>query len=90
VRHKSTRRPTSKGHGHTIQLTGGISSPPQNIITHPCYVKATKSECHLDTVHFKQKHITNPTITHADTLAECIKTITGATGGTTAQETKDL
>jgi hypothetical protein len=34
VRHKSTRRPTSKGHGHTIQLTCGISSPPQNIIAH--------------------------------------------------------
>jgi hypothetical protein len=34
VRQKSTRRPTSKGHGHTIQLTGGISSPPQNIIAH--------------------------------------------------------
>jgi hypothetical protein len=34
VRHKSTRRPTSKGHGHTIQLMSGISSPPQNIIAH--------------------------------------------------------
>ncbi len=34
VRHKSMRRPTSKGHGRTIQLTGGISSPPQNIIAH--------------------------------------------------------
>ncbi len=34
VRHKSTRRPTSKGHGRTIQLMGGISSPPQNIIAH--------------------------------------------------------
>jgi hypothetical protein len=34
VRHKSSRRPTSKGHGCTIQLTGGISSPPQNIIAH--------------------------------------------------------
>jgi hypothetical protein len=34
VRHKSTRRPTIEGHGRTIQLTGGISSPPQNIIAH--------------------------------------------------------
>ncbi len=48
--------------------------------THKCYVKATKSRCHSDTVHFKHKNITNPTITHADkvmqALAECVKTIT--------------
>ncbi len=54
----------------------------------------TKSKCHSDTVHFKHKNITNPTITHTDkvmqALAECVKTITGATGGTTAQEAKDL
>jgi hypothetical protein len=47
----------------------------------------------LDTVHFKHKNITNPTITLANkvmqALAECIKTITGAMGGTTAQEAKD-
>jgi hypothetical protein len=38
--------------------------------------------------------MTHPTITHADKvmqeLAECIKTITGATGGITAQDAKDL
>ncbi len=39
---------------------------PEHYYTHTCYVKATKSECHLDTVHFKHKNITNPTITHAD------------------------
>ncbi len=59
-----------------------------------CYVKATKSKCHSDTVYFKHKNITNPTITHTNkvmqALAECVKTITGATGGTTAQEVKDL
>jgi hypothetical protein len=34
VRHKSMRRLAIEGHGCTIQLTGGISSPPQNIIAH--------------------------------------------------------
>jgi hypothetical protein len=67
---------------------------PEHYHTHTCYVKATKSECHLDTVHFKHKNITNPTITLADkvmqALAECIKTITVATGRTTAQEAKNL
>jgi hypothetical protein len=67
---------------------------PEHYCTSTCYVKATKSERHLDTVHFKHKNITNPTITHANkvmqALADCIKTITGATGGTTAQDAKDL
>jgi hypothetical protein len=71
-----------------------LFTSPEHYHTHTCYVKATKSERHLDTVHFKHKNITNPTITHADkvmqALAECIKTTTGATGGTTAQEVKDL
>ncbi len=71
-----------------------LFTSPEHYCTHTCHVKATKSKCHLDTVHFKHKNITNPTITHADkvmqALAECVKTITGATGGTTAQEAKDL
>ncbi len=71
-----------------------LFTSPEHNRTHTCYVKATKSERHLETVHFKHKNITNPTITHADkgmqALAECIKTITGATEGTTAQEAKDL
>ncbi len=30
--HKKTNKQGTWGHGHIIQLTGGISSPPQNII----------------------------------------------------------
>jgi hypothetical protein len=71
-----------------------LFTSPEHYPTHMCHVKATKSECHLDTIHFKHKNITNPTITHADkvmqALVECVKTIIGATGGTTAQEVKDL
>ncbi len=78
---------------HSIDRWYHFTSP-EHYRTHTCYVKATKSERHLDTVHFKHKNITNPTITHADkvmqALAECVKTIIGATGGTTAQEVKDL
>jgi hypothetical protein len=62
--------------------------------THTCYVKDINSERHSDTVHFKHKNMINPTITHSDkemqALAECVKTITGATEGTTAQDAKDL
>jgi hypothetical protein len=71
-----------------------LFTSPEHYCTHMCFVKATKSECHLDTVNFIHKNIRNPTITHTDkvmqALAECIKTITGAKGGTTAQEVKDL
>jgi hypothetical protein len=71
-----------------------LFTSPEHYHTHTCHVKATKSERHSDTIHFKHKNITNSTITHADkvmqALAECVKTITGATGGTTAQEVKDL
>ncbi len=71
-----------------------LFTSPEHYCTHTCYVKATKSKCHSNTVHFKHKHITNPTITHTDkvmqALMECVKTITGATGGTTAQDAKDL
>jgi hypothetical protein len=95
ARHKSTRRPTNKEHGHYHSIDGWyLFTSPEHYRTHTCHVKATKSERHSETVHFKHKNITNPTITHADkvmqALAECIKTITGATGGTTAQEVKDL
>ncbi len=71
-----------------------LFTSPVHYRTHTCHVKATKSKRHSDTIHFKHKNITNPIITHADkvmqALAECVKTITGATGGTTAQEVKDL
>jgi hypothetical protein len=95
VRHKSTRRPTSKGHGRTIQLTGGISSPPQNIIAHAHVMSRPPKANTIQTQSISNtKNITNPTITHADkvmqALAECVKTITGAMGGTTAQDAKDL
>ncbi len=71
-----------------------LFTSPEHYHTHTCYVKVTKSKRHSDAVHFKHKNITNPTITHANkvmqALAECVKTITEATGGTTAQEAKDL
>ena len=71
-----------------------LFTSPEPYRTHMCHVKATKSERHSDTVHFKHKNIMNPTITHPDkvmqALVECVKTITGATGETTAQEVKDL
>ncbi len=88
--HKKTKKPGTWAY-HSVDGWYLFTSP-EHYRTLICYIKATKSERHLDTVHFKHKNITNPTITHADkvmqALVECIKTITGATGGTTAQEAK--
>ncbi len=71
-----------------------LFTSPEHYRTHTCHVKATKSKRHSDTIQIKHKNITHPTITHTDkvmqALAECVKTITGVTGGTTAQEVKDL
>ncbi len=94
VRHKSTRRPTNKEHGHIIQLRAVSLYLPRTLPHSHVLCQGNKSKRHSDTIHFKHKNITNPTITHADkvmqALAECIKTITGATGETTAQEVKAL
>jgi hypothetical protein len=89
--HKKTNKQGTWAY-HSVD--GWYFTSPEHYPTHTCYVKATKSKHHLNTVHFKHKNITNPTITHADkvmqALVECTKTITGATGGTTAQEVKYL
>jgi hypothetical protein len=74
---------------------GGISSPPQNITALTRVMsRQPKANAIRTTSITNTKSITNRTITHADkvmqALAECIKTITGATEGTTAQEVKDL
>ena len=57
---------------------------PKHYPTHNFHVKHTKSECISDTVQFKHKRITNPSITHADkvmgTLVDCVKAIHDMTG----------
>ncbi len=57
---------------------------PEHYCTHNCHIKHTKSKRLSDTVQLQHKHITNPSITHADklmnVLAECVKAIKGMTG----------
>jgi hypothetical protein len=61
-----------------------LFTSPEHYHTHYCHIKHTKSKQISDTVQFQHKHITNPSITHADkvmqALAECIKAIQGMTG----------
>ncbi len=61
-----------------------LFTSPEHYCTHNCHIKHIKSKRLSNTVQFQHKHITNPSITHADkvkhVLAECIKTIQGMTG----------
>jgi hypothetical protein len=61
-----------------------LFTSPEHYCTHNCHVKQTKSKRLSDTVQFQHKHITNPSVTHADkvmhALADCVKAIQGMTG----------
>ena len=67
---------------------------PEHYRTHVCQVKAAKSERVTNTLQLTHKHITNPTITHADkvmnAIAACAATLGGVAGGNTSQELQDL
>jgi len=61
---------------------------PEHYRTHNCHIKHTKSE-------FQHKHITNPSITHADkvmhALTDCVKVLQGMTGcARNSQAAQDL
>ncbi len=63
--------------------------------THNCHIKHTKSKQLSNTVQFQHKHITYPSITHANkvmqALAECVKAIQGMAGKTRkSQAAQDL
>ena len=61
---------------------------------HNCYTKETRSECLSDTVVFKHKHMTNPTMMHADklmqALANCKSALQGVTNGKQDQQLQEL
>ena len=61
-----------------------LFTSPEHFCTHNCHIKHTKSKRLSDTVQFQHKHVTNPSITHADKvmhkLADCVKAIRGMTG----------
>ncbi len=72
-----------------------IFSSPEHYCTHNCHIKHTKSGQLSNTVQFKHKRITNPSITLANkvmqALAECVKAIQGMTGkARNSQGTQDL
>ena len=72
-----------------------LFTSPEHYRTHNCHIKYTKSEQLSNTVQFQHKHITNPTITHANkvmhALADCVKALQGMTGcARNSQAAQDL
>jgi hypothetical protein len=71
-----------------------LSTSPDHYRTHLCHIKNTSSNGLLDTVHFKHKHITNPTLTHADkimrALLHCAQVLKGKEATATDQELRNL
>jgi hypothetical protein len=67
-----------------------LSTSPEHYHTHRCHIKATKSEWVSDTINFSHKHITRPTITHADkvmnAITDCAKAIKDITSSNGAEE----
>ena len=67
-----------------------LFTSPEHYHTHVCHVKATKSERLTDTLQLRHKHITNPTVTHADkvmnAISACAAALKRVAGGKTPKE----
>ena len=70
------------------------TTSPEHYCTHNCYVKATQAERLTDTIQFKNKNITNPTISPQDkimqVLANCKTVLNGMMNGNANQQMAEL
>ena len=55
-----------------------LGTSPDHCRAHRIYVKATNAERVSKTVFFKHKYLTNPTVTHADTVVQAPKKLYNA------------
>eukprot|EP00956_Cyclotella_meneghiniana_P024798 scaffold50421_cov81-Cyclotella_meneghiniana.AAC.3 len=49
-----------------------LNTSPEHYRVHNCHIKSTKAERLTDTIQFKHKHITNPTLSHSDKLMNAL------------------
>ena len=66
-----------------------LQTSPEHYRCHVIYVKQTKSERVSDTVFFKTKYITQPTLTPADVITKALNDLTQALKGKTNQQGLD-
>ena len=77
-------------------LIGGwyLYTSPKHYHTHVCHIKSTRHERLSNTVEFKHKQITNPTITHADkimiAIAAVVKAIKGLGRAAVSDKAREL
>ena len=71
-----------------------INTSPEHYRTHTCHIKETRNERFSDTVDFKHKRITNPSISNADkvmmAIREVVQTIKGLGGQEASTEAQEL
>ena len=49
-----------------------FATSPDNYRTHTCHIKSTQSKLLSNTVHFKHKNITNPSLSHTNKIMKAI------------------
>jgi hypothetical protein len=49
-----------------------LNTSPEHYRVHNCHIKSTRAERLSDTIQFKHKHITNPTLSHSDKLMNAL------------------
>ena len=71
-----------------------LATSPKHYRVHNCYVKTTQAERLTDTIQFKHKNITNPTISPHDkimhALANCKEALKGMMNGNPDQQMEEL
>jgi hypothetical protein len=71
-----------------------LNTSPEHYHIHNCHIKNTKAERSTDTLQFKHKNITNPTLLHTDklmnALAHCKAALMGNVNKTSNQNLKQL
>ncbi|KAL7474759.1 hypothetical protein ACHAW6_005919, partial [Cyclotella cf. meneghiniana] len=59
-----------------------LFTSPEHYRVHNCHIKSTKAERLSDTIHFRHKNITNPSITPQDKLMQALANCKAALSGT--------
>ncbi len=71
-----------------------LSTSPEHYCLHNCYIKSTNAKRLTDTIQFKHKHITNPTISPHDKImnpsANCKEALEGLVKGRVNQQLTEL
>jgi len=71
-----------------------LATSPEHYRVHNCYVKTTQAEQLTDTIQFKHKNITNPTISPHDkimlALANCKMALKGMMDDNSNQQMEEL